>query len=105
MKYQMNALALVIGNANYANPKDRLVNAVNDAEDFGKKLLNLGFIVKKCTDCDRETFDRQVRSFGEELKKFDVGLFYFSGHGLQIEGRNYLTSIDTSFADSVSAKH
>lgn len=101
----MNALALVIGNANYTADKDKLVNAVNDADDFGLKLLNLGFVVKKVTDCNREMFDREVRAFGEDLKKFDVGLFYFSGHGLQIEGRNYLTSIDTSFADDVSAKH
>lgn len=101
----MNALALVIGNANYLNDKDKLINAVNDADDFGKKLLNLGFIVKKATDCNDETFEREVRNFGEELKKFDVGLFYFSGHGLQIEGKNYLTSIDTSFADALSAKH
>jgi uncharacterized caspase-like protein len=101
----MNALALVIGNASYIAEKDRLINAVNDADDVAMKLLNLGFIVRKVTDCGREVFDREVRTFGEELKKFDVGLFYFSGHGLQIEGRNYLTSIDTSFADDVSAKH
>jgi len=101
----MNAYALVIGNAKYVADKDKLVNAVNDAEDFGRKLINLGFIVRTVTDCTDETFDREVRAFGEELKKFDVGLFYFSGHGLQIEGKNYLTSIDTSFADDVSAKH
>jgi len=101
----MNALALLIGNAQYINSKDRLINSGNDAEDFGKKLLNLGFIVKKAIDCNEESFDREVQSFGEELKKFDVGLFYFSGHGLQIDGKNYLTSIDTSFVDSVSAKH
>lgn len=101
----MNALALIIGNAKYNLEKDKLVNAVNDAEDFGKKLLNLGFIVNVVTDCNKENFDREIREFGKELKKFDVGLFYFSGHGLQIEGKNYLTSIDTSFADDVSAKH
>jgi uncharacterized caspase-like protein len=101
----MNALALVVGNANYRQEKDRLANAVNDAEDFGTKLLNLGFVVRRATDCDREKFEREVRDFGDELRKFDVGLFYFSGHGLQIEGKNYLTSTDTSFADSVSAKH
>jgi len=101
----MNALALLIGNAQYIYSKDRLINSGNDAEDFGKKLLNLGFIVKRAIDCNGETFEREVQSFGEELKKFDVGLFYFSGHGLQIDGKNYLTSIDTSFVDSVSAKH
>lgn len=101
----MNALALVIGNANYTLDKDKLVNAVNDAEDFGNKLMNLGFIVKTVTDCTAETFDREIRAFGTELEKFDVGLFYFSGHGLQIDGKNYLTAIDTGFFDDVSAKH
>ena len=60
----MNALALVIGNADYAAQKDKLVNAVHDADDIATKLLNLGFIVKKSTDCNRETFDREVRGFG-----------------------------------------
>lgn len=101
----MNALALVIGNAKYIADKDKLVNAVNDAIDFGKKLLSLGFIVNTVTDCDRECFDFEVREYGKELHKFDVGLFYFSGHGLQIEGKNYLTSVDTSFADDSSAKY
>ena len=101
----MNALALIIGNANYTQAKDKLINAINDANDIGQKLLNLGFVVNKVIDCNRETFDREVRSFGDELKKFDIGLFYYSGHGLQIEGKNYLTSIDTSFADSISAVH
>jgi hypothetical protein len=101
----MNALALIVGNANYNLEKDRLINAVNDARDFGHKLINLGFIVKTITDCNEEIFDREIRNFGDELTKFDVGLFYFSGHGLQIEGKNYLTSIDTNFVDDVSAKH
>jgi len=38
------------------------------------------------------------------LKDYKVGLFYYAGHGLQIEGKNYLTATDTSFADSISAK-
>lgn len=101
----MNALALIIGNANYATDKDKLINAVNDADDISLKLLSLGFIVNKVVNCTGEDFDRTVRTFGNDLKKFDVGLFYFSGHGLQIDGKNYLTSIDTSFADSISAKH
>src|SRR3989339_441898 len=100
----MNALALIIGNANYIQEKDRLINATND-DDFGHKLLNLGFIVNKVQDCNNEEFERAVRKFGEDLTKYDIGLFYFSGHGLQIEGKHYLTSIDTSFADSISAKH
>jgi hypothetical protein len=101
----MKALALVIGNADYALPKDKLINAVNDAFDFGKKLLNLGFVVIQRTDCTLGDFGRELVHFGHELKKFDIGLFYFSGHGLQIKGDNYLTAIDTNFIDDISAKH
>lgn len=101
----MNACALVIGNANYTLDKDKLINALNDAEDFSRKLSNLGFIVKTVTDCSVETFDREIRAFRTELEKFDVGLFYFSGHGLQIDGKNYLTAIDTGFDDEMSVKH
>ncbi len=101
----MNALALVIGNVDYRLEKHKLINAVNDANDFSTKLMALGFTIRKVTNCDQETFERAVTSFGEELKNYNVGLFYFSGHGLQIEGRNYLTAIDTSFADAISAKH
>lgn len=101
----MNALALVIGNANYAASKHKLINAVNDANDIGERLSQLGFLVKKSTDCNREEFERVVIDFGNELKNFDVGLFYFSGHGIQINSKNYLTSIDTSFVDTSSLKH
>ncbi len=101
----MNALALIIGNNEYSLEKDRLINAVNDSNDFSSKLHSLGFITKTINNCDQETFARSIQEFGEELNKFDVGLFYFSGHGLQIDGKNYLTAVNTNFADDVSAKY
>lgn len=101
----MNAIAFVVGNANYNEEHNRLINAINDADDFSSKLLSLGFVIMKSTDCTNESFDRDIRKFSDEMKKYDVGLFYFSGHGLQIDGKNYLTSIDTSFVDTISAKH
>ena len=101
----MNASALVIGNSEYSLDKNKLINAVNDAEDVSQKLLNLGFIVNESINCDRQKFDRDIKKFGEDLKKYDIGVFYFSGHGLQIEGINYLTSIDTNFEDDISAKN
>lgn len=101
----MNALAFVVGNANYNGDHNKLINAVNDANDFAEKLLNLGFIVIKSIDCTNEDFDRGIHQFSDQLKDHDVALFYFSGHGLEIDGKNYLTSIDTSFVDSISAKH
>lgn|GEM_PF-3849793 len=47
----MNALAFIVGNANYEGEHNKLINAINDANDFAAKLLNLGFVVMKSTDC------------------------------------------------------
>lgn len=101
----MNAIALVVGNTDYYGEHNKLINAVNDANDFSTKLLSLGFVVRKTINCKNEQFERAVQSFSDDLKSYDVGLFYFSGHGLQIDGQNYLTSLDTNFSDSISVKH
>lgn len=101
----MNALAFIVGNAKYTAEKDRLVNAVHDADDIADKLMSLGFAVIKKTDCTNEDFERHLHDFSDKLEKYDVGLFYFSGHGLQIDGINYLTMTDTNFYDATSAKH
>ena len=101
----MNALALVVGNSNYTSEKNKLPNAAKDALDVSKKLIDLGFTVDMHTDCDLIQFQRAIQLFSAKRKKFAVGLFYFAGHGLQIKGRNFLTSIDTRFDDEVAAEH
>lgn len=101
----MNALAYIIGNSDYASENGHLVNAVHDADDISDKLMSLGFTVIKKTNCTNEDFDRTLHEFSDNLEKYDVALFYFSGHGLQIEGINYLTMTDTNFFDATSAKH
>ncbi|MBA4057500.1 MAG: peptidase C14, partial [Marivirga sp.] len=100
-----NGLALVIGNVQYALPNLQLVNAVNDAKAVSRKLTKLGFVVINLNDCTTEKFDRTLQEFGEQLKDYKVGLFYYAGHGLQIDGKNFLTGTDTNFFDSVSVKH
>ena len=101
----MKCLALVIGNADYNKSEHKLENSANDAKDFGNKLETLGFEVKTLQNCTGQQFYEEASFFSQELGKYDLGLFYFAGHGLQIEGKNYLTSVDTSFADSSSAKY
>jgi hypothetical protein len=100
----LNGLALVVGNAQYSKKEHRLVNAVNDAVDFTDKLIRLGFDVMKVTNAKRDDLDRNIIDFRSKLPAYKVGLFYFSGHGLQIEGKNYLTSVDSSFIDESSLK-
>lgn len=85
-------LALVIGNNAY--PTAPLKNPVNDAEDMGKALSSVGFKVFLHKNADKRTMEESIRSFGRQLKTGGVGLFYFSGHGMQVEGRNYLIPVN-----------
>lgn len=99
----MKALALVIGNSKY--DQDDLVTPENDANDLAERLKELGFIVKKDTNVHLDRFNQLVDSFGNELNKFNVGLFYFAGHGMQIDGDNFLTACNTNFESEVAAKY
>lgn len=99
----MNALALVIGNNNYQYTT-KLDNAVNDAKSISDALVRLGYHVDFVYDCSQRVFGLKIAEFAEKLKSYDIGLFFYSGHGLQIEGKNYLTGIDTDFNDAEPAK-
>jgi len=96
------SLALIIGNADYKDKKRNLVNAINDADALAEKLRTLGFDVMQQNDCDGSAFEQVVADFGSRLADYDVGLFYFSGHGLQIKGINYLTYASTNFFDDTA---
>jgi hypothetical protein len=97
-------IALVVGNGDYPSDSAKLSNAVNDANDISATLEELGFTVIKHTDCNNESLDRAISSFRDGLNSNDVGLFYFAGHGIQINGENYITAIDTAFTDEPSVK-
>ncbi len=87
-------IALVIGNKNYERKDAILQNPINDADDMAKTLDGLGFDVLKYTDLSFTGFKRAIDEFGEKLPNYDVALFYFSGHGVQFNGENYLVPID-----------
>lgn len=96
--------ALVIGNAAYEDV-DALKNPVNDAEDVGRNLETCGFSVIQEIDGSHADMDRALKRFQRVLKDSDVGLFFFAGHGMQIDGENYLAAVDTDAADEIAAKH
>jgi hypothetical protein len=99
----MKALALIIGNSKYEG--EELGTPENDANDLADKLKQFGFVVKKDTNVDFDRFNQLIDSFGTELNKYDVGLFYFAGHGMQIDGDNFLTATNTNFEKEVAAKY
>ncbi|HEY6601739.1 MAG TPA: caspase family protein [Xanthobacteraceae bacterium] len=86
-------VALVIGNGKYqfAAP---LPNPPNDAADIAKALRKLGFDVVEGRDLDRPGMDNAIRQFGRKLDGADIALFFYAGHGLQVNGKNYLVPVD-----------
>ncbi len=91
-------VALVIGNSRYRHVP-RLVNPLNDATLIAHTLEGLGFVLvggKAQIDLDKPAFDRAIRKFGEELRRGGVGLFYYAGHGVQINGENYLVPVSAN---------
>ena len=90
-------IALVIGNGGYETAP--LNNPVNDARLMAATLRGVGFEVIERIDADQKAMKRAIQEFGERLEQAGqdgVGLFYFSGHGVQVGGVNYLIPIDTS---------
>jgi formylglycine-generating enzyme required for sulfatase activity len=84
-------IALVIGNSEYSSGP--LPNPANDAKMIGETLSSLGFEVIARRNADQNTMKRAIQEFGSRLEKGGpsaVGLFYYAGHGVQLNGRNYL---------------
>lgn len=87
-------MALVIGNATYGAPLGSLRNPANDAADMAKVLQSLNFSVTIIIDTTRQRMEESIAAFTRRLSSRSVGLFYFAGHGLQVDGMNYLVPID-----------
>jgi len=95
--------ALLVGNAAYSI--GQLDNPVNDATDFAKVLKDLGFEVRVLTDQNQEAMMQAIRDFGARLKNNDgIGLFYFAGHGVQVDGENYLLPVGVSIRNEEEVK-
>lgn len=91
-------LALVIGcdNYEYAN---RLANPINDVHLMRLKLDALGFKVIVRENPTLKELKMSIDDFGQELSNYDVGLFYFAGHGIQVSGLNYLVPVDANILE------
>ena len=91
-------VALVIGNAGYQHV-DRLANPGNDAKLIADTLRRSGFTLVgggAQRDLDKAAFDRLVREFGQQIQGAEVALFYYAGHGIQVQGSNWLLPVDAN---------
>lgn len=84
-------LALVIGNSNYETGPLR--NPANDAKAMAKTLRELGFEVIEKVNLTEKEMKQAIDDFGDRIENAAVRLFYYSGHGLQVDGHNFLVPI------------
>ncbi len=85
-------VALVIGNSAYKTAPLR--NPVRDARAMAKVLTETGFSVTLLEDATVISMRRAMRTFGDELARGGVGLFFYAGHGMQVRGRNYMIPVN-----------
>ncbi len=96
-------VALVIGNSDYT--VGYLKNPKNDANDIAKMLRQLGFSVILEIDADQKKMDMAMLRFGRELSYGGVGLFYYAGHGVQINGSNFLIPVGADIKEERDVKY
>jgi len=96
-------IALIIGNANYPGVNtlcfpDGNCPPKNDAEDMEKALIALGFEVIRKTNLRFREMNDVIDDFGKKVRdgNYSVALVYFSGHGSEVKGKNYLYPIDAT---------
>ena len=92
--------ALVIGNAEYDHGS-KLKNRINDAEDIAKALADGGFNVEKLTDATFREMKKALKAFEKAADDGGtVSVFFFAGHGVEVDGVNYLIAKDTEADDN-----
>jgi Caspase domain len=89
-------VALVIGNSDYRNV-GHLANPANDAQLVADTLKTGGFdTVVFLRDINTSEMRRRLRAFGDQVRHADVAVVFYAGHGIEVDGINYLIPIDAA---------
>ena len=97
--------ALIIGNSDYqyASP---LKNPKNDSADIAEALEDLYFDTTLLQNANKAQIEEAITEFLEDLQdNGGVGLFYYAGHGIQLQGNNYLVPVETNTGTDIEIKH
>ena len=96
-------VALVIGNSAYQNVS-RLLNPANDAAAISATFKNTGFdVVELKRDLKANEMRRALRDFSDTVRDADVAIVYYAGHGIEIDGTNYLIPTDATLERDIDA--
>ena len=97
-------VALVVGNSTYAHI-GRLPNPDNDARDMSSALHRLGFEVTTELDADRVELTQALRRFTRQSAGADISLVFYAGHGIEMDGVNYLLPVDARLERDVDVRY
>jgi uncharacterized caspase-like protein len=100
---QEKRIALVIGNGNYIG--SILANPENDARAMKNVLIKSGFEVLEYENLKQSQMKKAIDEFGMKLKNYDVGLFFYAGHGIQSKGLNYLIPVDADLQNEAQVEY
>lgn len=92
--------ALVIGNSSYS--VSALVNPANDAKAVANRLTDFGFKVDLVIDGNRKALINALTKFQSDSAKYEVNILFYAGHGIQLNGINYIIPVDMSLAPNGS---
>lgn len=95
--HAQNRLAFIVGNDSYQNVTP-LKKAVNDARSTGATLSKLGFRVTSGENLTRRQFNERFSTFESAITPGDTVFFFYSGHGVEMDGSNYLIPVDAPLA-------
>uniref|UniRef100_UPI00258D0058 caspase family protein n=1 Tax=Accumulibacter sp. TaxID=2053492 RepID=UPI00258D0058 len=86
-------IALVIGNNDYQNVT-KLEKAVNDANSVARELKKIGFEVMAYNNVGQKKMNLAVNEFVQKISGGGIGIFFFAGHGLQVNNQNFLVPVE-----------
>lgn len=96
-------VAFVVGNAAYKNVP-QLPNPAIDARSMARVLRNVGFEVVEGSNLTRDAMTAKLLEFGEKSEGADVALFFYAGHGIAVNGTNYLLPVDADLKSEMDVK-
>jgi uncharacterized caspase-like protein len=98
-------VALVVANAQYKDAGLALQNPKNDGGDIADTLRDLGFEVVLSTDVTKRQFDLSLQALSRIAMGSDSALFFYAGHAMQFQKRNYLVPVDAELEDEISVRY
>jgi hypothetical protein len=96
-------VAFVVGNSAYKNVAP-LPNPAIDAKSMAKVLRNVGFDVVEGSNLTRDKMTERLLEFGKKAQGADVALFFYAGHGMAVNGTNYLLPVDADIKSEMDIK-